>query len=364
MLAGNVAREAGKFEEARAHYLASLASGLDLGRHNVLGALASCRRYTDSADSEIKLFAKHLADTRYPLHSRASAGFALAKAQDNLADYAAAAKALREANGMVHATQAWDGAAWRAFVAARLRERLPAPPASAGGSFVPVFIVGVPRSGTTLTATLLARSTGARDRGELRALRYIADQLVAGGYLGGPSALREAADLYRRLAVQDDAPAALYLDQDPLNFRWLHVAAAMFPQARVVHLRRDRRDTALSLWSQDFAHPDLAFAYNFADMATFIDGHDAMMRHWAQSLSLPIFELDYETLVADTESSLVKLRDFIGAQRSVPGSERDLAPVQSASMWQVRQPIYATSVGRWKHYAPYVPELTWSAGEG
>lgn len=355
-LAGNTAREAGDFAKGRAHYLQALDAGIDLDRNHVLGALANTRRYTDAADAEIARFASHLADRRYSPRSRASAGFALAKARDDLGDYAAAAGVLRQANALGHAACPWSAAAWRDFVAARQRESV-APGGDAGDpGFVPVFIVGVPRTGTTLTATLLARATGAHDRGELRTLRFVADQLIAGHHLAERSALIEAADLYRKLAVQDDPPVRWYLDQDPLNFRYLHIAAAMFPDARVIYLRRDRRDTALSLWSQDFAHPDLGFAYDFDDIAAFIAGHDALMAHWKQALHVQVYELAYESLVADPNAALAHLRDFIGAPASAP-APADSAPVQSASVWQARQPVYRTSVGRWRAYAPYVPEL-------
>ena len=217
---------------------------------------------------------------------------------------------------------------------------------------MPVFVVGVPRSGTTLTASLLARATGARDRGGFRALRFIADQLISGGHLGNPSVLAEAANLYRMLAAQDDARATWYIDQDPLNSRYLDIAAAMFPQARMIHLRCDPRDTALSLWSQDFAHPGLAFAYDFDRIADFMDGHDALMWHWRHNLRLPIFELDYETLVGEPRPTLEALRDFIGAPpRDSQADDAGGAPVQSASVWQARQPIYSTSVSRWRNYA-------------
>jgi len=357
MLAGNVAREAGDFETARARYLAALDAGIDLDRHHVFAALANTRRYAEAADPEIEWFARHFAAARFNPRSRASAGFALAKAQNDLGDYAAAARTLREANAMVHAAWPWDGAAWRQFVVARAGERVTPAKAPAGRDFVPVFIVGLPRTGTTLTATLLARASGARDRGELRTLRFIADRLIGGGHLGSGAALAEAAGLYRALAVQDDAPATWYLDQDPLNFRYLHIAAAMFPQARVIHLRRDRPDTALSLWSQDFAHPNLGFAYDFGDMHACMAGHDALMRSWKQDLRLPIFELAYETLVGEPGDTLARLCDFIGAQPVATESAGEAAPVLSASVWQARQPVYKTSVGRWRAYAPFVPEL-------
>jgi tetratricopeptide (TPR) repeat protein len=357
VLSGHVAREAGDFEAARARYAAALGAGVDLDKHHVLGALANTRRYVDADDADIARFARHLADTRYSPRSRASAGFALAKAQNDLGDYGSASTTLRQANAMVLQVQPWDGAAWRRFVEMRGGGHVASVAESAGGDFIPVFIVGLPRSGTTLTATLLARASGARDRGEFRALRFIADQLLSGGYLGNPSALAEAANLYRTLVVQDDAPARWYIDQDPLNFRYLDIAAAMFPQARVIHVRRDLRDTALSLWSQDFAHPDMAFAYDFDDMAAYMEGHDALMRHWKQAFRTSIHELDYESLVTDTDATLSSLCDFIGAGVEKHGRSDESTPVQSASVWQARQPVYSTSIGRWRHYAPTVPEL-------
>jgi hypothetical protein len=130
----------------------------------------------------------------------------------------------------------------------------------------------------------------------------------------------------------------------------------MFPQARVIHLRRGRADTALSLWTQDFAHADLGFAYDFGDMRACMAGHHALLQHWQRTLPLPILELDYETLVDEPAATLARLGGFIGAQ---PGTHAaaEAAPVLSASVWQARQPVYRTSVGRWRAYAPFVPEL-------
>lgn len=364
VMAGHVARESGDFAAARAHYLAALDAGIDLERNHVLSALANTRRYTDASGPDLARCEAHLRNAAYSARSRASAGFGLAKIRNDLGDYAMAAKVLRDANAMVHGVQRWDGAAWRRFVEARMRDRVAPVDSPAGGTFVPVFVLGVPRSGTTLTASLLARATGARDRGEFRALRFIADQLSAGGHLQNPAALVEAANLYRSLAVQDDEPARWYIDQDPLNFRWLHIAAAMFPQARVIHLQRDPRDTALSLWSQDFAHADLAFAYDFGDIADFIAGEAALLRYWQHNLRIPIFDLDYETLVTEPETTLAALAAFIGAPLREPGVPDGNAPVQSASVWQARQPVYTTSIGRWLRYAAYVPELSRFAPRG
>lgn len=357
VLAGHTARESGDFETARARYLAALDAGVDLERHHVLGALMNTKRYTDATDDDIGRCARHFRNPTYSYRSRASAGFGLAKIQDDLGDYAAAARTLIEANAMVRTARRWEPAEWRRFVDCRHGERVARARGTGSADFVPIFIVGLPRTGTTLTASLLARTTPARDRGELRFLRYIADQLAAGGHLGATAALTEAAQLYRSQSRQDDAVTTWYMDQDPLNFRFLDIAAAMFPQAHVIHCRRDRRDTALSLWRQDFAHRDYAFAYDFADIASYSAGYDALMMHWRHHLPLPIHELHYEALVTDPQGTLASLRESIGIPVTEAGAESIRAPVQSASVWQVRQPIYSSSVGRWQAYLPYVPEL-------
>jgi hypothetical protein len=226
-------------------------------------------------------------------------------------------------------------------------------------AFVPIFVVGLPRSGTTLTATLLGGQSGVRNRGELRVLPYIASRLIEGGYLGDARVIGEAARLYFAQVRQDDEPATWYVDKNPLNFRYLHIVSAMFPLARIIHCRRSRRDNSLSLWGQDFAHPDLGFAYDFSDIADFAAGYDLLMRHWRQTLPIPIYDLEYETLVADPERILRELRDFIGVPSAASrhGSAPLCTPITSSSYWQARQPIYATSVGRWRRYLPFVPEL-------
>lgn len=358
VVAGNIARELGDFARARTHYLAALDANVDLNSWFVLGALAHTVHYSDAGHPDFAKFAAHFRNTACSARARASTGFGLAKACDDIGDYKSAAHVLREANAMVRAVLPWSSPAWDNFVEARTHERIARLRDATPPDFVPIFIVGLPRTGTTLTATRLAGNTGARDRGELRTLGFIAAKLIGGAHLGSTSAIAEAEELYRALARQDDAPATWYIDQDPLNFRYLHIVDALFPQARVIHCRRDPRDTALSLWSQDFAHPDCAFAYDFASIANYAAGHDRLMQHWQRSLSLRLHALDYETFVADPQGSLAALRVFIGARdvdAAAPSS--GATPINSASVWQARQPIYATSVGRWRNYAPFLPEL-------
>lgn len=356
VLAGHVAREVGDFERARRRYLAALDTGVDLNSSFVLGALANTLRYEAADHPDFARLRAHFRDGT-SARARAASGFGLAKACDDIGDRESAARVLREANALVHAVQPWSAADWRGFVARRQQEQVSHILAGASNDFVPVFVLGLPRSGTTLTATRVASHPRARDRGELRTLRFIANHLIQGNHLGDAEAIAEAAALYHAHARQDDAPVTWYIDQDPLNFRFLHILAAMFPQARVILCRRSPRDTALSLWCQDFAHADCGFAYGFADIADYMAGLNELLEHWQRTLPLPIHVSEYEDFVADPAGTLAQLRAFIGMEEAEVEAHAAPAPINSSSIWQARQPLYTRSVGRWRGYAPFVPEL-------
>lgn len=358
VVAGNLQRELGRFGSARAHYLAALKAQVDLDRWFVPGALASLQHYETRAHDDFARLAAHFLDTRYSLHSRATSGLGLAKAYDDIGDHERAASTLRKANGLLQQAQPWSRSAWSEWLEARRRALPPNAALKADPDFVPIFIVGPPRSGTTLVATRLASHPDVRDRGEFNGISFIADRLHAVDQCHDADALCEAAAFYRAHAIQDDPPVRWYVDKDPHNFRYLDLISAMFPNARIIHCRRGRADTALSIWSQGFARQHYGFASDLVAIADFFEGHDRLMQHWHASIALPIHTVDYETLVSDPETTLEALRQFVGLRRPVVTNAAG-APmtIASASLWQARQPIYTSSVGRWKNYVPHVPEL-------
>lgn len=362
-LAGNIEHELGHFEEAREHYLAALRAGVNVNEWFVLQALANTTRYTDSSHSDFALFASSLRDSALTPRARASVLFAFGKACDDIGDLARAASLLREANALARSTVAWSRNAWARFVASRLQAPLVGARGASEIGCVPVFIVGMVRSGTTLVANRLGRHPDVCNRGELPFMGYLAGELIGRGLVTDQAALVEASRIYLAHLRQDDAPAAWYLDKHPLNFRYLGQVATMFPQARVIYCRRNRRDNALSIWSQLFGHADNDYAYDFDDIAAFGEGCDRLMEHWRQQAVLPIHVVDYERLVERPEETLADIRAFLGLP---PGGEQDAADsakspdgstIGSASMWQARQPVYRRSVARWRRYAPFVPEL-------
>ncbi len=358
-LSGNLAQELGRFDEAQRYYRAAMVRGIDMNAWFVLHSLASVQRYQDPGHADFALLRTYAADPALTPRARAAVLFGLGKASDDVGDYATAARAWREANSLLHALDHWSRPRWNAWVAARLTavpsptRRLPAP------APCPIFIVGLPRTGTTLVAHWLAHHPQICNRGELPTLGFLAEGLAALDSNQRTPALEEAAAIYLAHLRRDDPPVPCYVDKNPLNLRYLDAVAAIFPQAQIIHCRRDRRDAALSIWSQSFAAKEYGFAADFADIAAFATGCEALMAHWQQVLPLPVHTVDYEQFVAGPRAAIDALLPQL-ALAPMDWTQTCAAatgPITSASQWQARQSVHTRSVGRWRHYAEYVPEL-------
>ncbi|MGD9850593.1 MAG: sulfotransferase [Nitrospirales bacterium] len=235
------------------------------------------------------------------------------------------------------------------------------------GTDQPVFIVGLPRSGTTLTEQILSAHPQMYGAGELRDLALLVKRpLQDEGDAPWQAALRltemssrEYAYDYLKALRATATPRRLRIsDKQPLNYFQLAFVALLFPNARVVHCRRGARDNALSIWMENF-NPDQRYATDFEDLAFFTAQERRLLAHWHEALPLPILDMQYEETVADLEGQARRLIEFLGVPwdpQCLDFHKHDRA-VQTPSRWQVRQPIYTGSVGRWHHYAEYLPEL-------
>jgi tetratricopeptide (TPR) repeat protein len=236
------------------------------------------------------------------------------------------------------------------------------------GTDQPVFIVGLPRSGTTLTEQILSAHPLLHGAGELPDLaRLAAISLEEDDAAPWQAALRLDDTMTGHRLAHEYLNALRYSaqphcrrisDKQPLNFFHLSFAALLFPNARVLHCRRDARDNALSIWMENFSG-DQTYATDFGDLAYFMTEYRRLMAHWRENLPLPILEIQYEDTVADLEGQARRIMTFL----KVPWDDRCLdfhtidRAVQTPSRWQVRQPIYTRSVGRWRQYRTYLPEL-------
>ncbi|MEE8444459.1 MAG: sulfotransferase, partial [Alphaproteobacteria bacterium] len=236
--------------------------------------------------------------------------------------------------------------------------------AGASDSEIPVFIVGMPRSGTSLIEQILASHPEVAGAGELMflgeavgRLRREADYPAA----PPPALARDVANGFLERLARAGGDARRITDKMPSNFMHAGLIAMLFPGARIIHTRRDPADTCLSCFFQNFAGTSLAFSYDLADLGHYYRQYSRLMEHWRQCLpDRPgLLEVDYEKLVGHQERESRRLIEFLGLDwsDSCLSFHETKRVVTTASHSQVRQPVYRTSVGRWKRYGDRLAPL-------
>lgn len=237
----------------------------------------------------------------------------------------------------------------------------------------PIFIVGMPRSGTSLAEQILASHEDVHGVGEREEITRISELL--GTRLGADLPYPECvpgltADIARAFAgeyiagVSADAPkGARITDKMPRNFMDIGLIRILFPRASIVHCQRDPLDTCLSCYVSDFGRRQ-KFSTDFADLGGYFHAYQDLMAHWEAVLEAPVYNLSYEKLVADPETEIPKLIDYCDLpwDENCLSPHRAARPVITASRWQVRRPIYKSSVSRGERYGAHLDGLRAALG--
>ncbi len=302
---------------------------------------------------------------------RMSMHFALGKAYLDTGDSAAALRHLDRGNAMKRAITAYDPDAthrWmeslaKAFSADLLKQFRGAGAASA----MPIFVLGMPRSGTTLIEQILASHAQICGAGELKAISRLVQQ--AGGMpyaLTGMTAERLTAmgeDYLARVAPLAQGKAHV-VDKMPANFLYAGLIHLILPHARIIHARRDPVDTCLSCYSKLFGG-EQAFSYDQTELGRFYRDYQTLMAHWRSVLPATHFiEVDYENVIDDIEREARRMLDFLGLpwEPACLDFHQTKRPVRTSSVNQVRQPVYKTSAGRWRQHAANLQPLLKALG--
>lgn len=241
-------------------------------------------------------------------------------------------------------------------------------PESTNQTNKPVFIIGMPRSGTTLTEQILASHPDVFGAGELSYIRGIATGIAEAS--GSPQpyplcmpainqAILDKCSFEHLQTLESLADGQPFItDKMPSNFMFLGLIERLFPNARILHCVRDPIDTCLSCYFQNFSRGQY-FSYNQSDLAFYYNQYKRVMAHWKSTLSIPIMDIPYEQMVDDQEHISRKMIEFIGLEwhpdcLDFHNSGRE---IRTASYDQVRKPVYSTSVKRWEKYQSHLVEL-------
>lgn len=233
----------------------------------------------------------------------------------------------------------------------------------------PVFIVGMPRSGTSLVEQILASHPEVSPYGELPDILNIVNQLIEQSNSSMPypvslskisgEQLNQLSNAYlKTISSSGDKKIRLATDKTPMNYYHLGLIEALFPRARVINCVRNPADICLSCYFQDF-YSHQPFSYNLKHLAEVYKNYEKLMQHWKRTLSIPVYDMDYEKLVNDPDNEIHSLIDFVGLKWNdrCMDFHKSKRIVATASYDQVRKPMYTSSVNRWENYKEYIGDL-------
>ncbi len=352
---GTILRTLGRLDEARQ----ALERAIELAprRAEFYRSLAEAKHFTndDPHRALLETLARDL--TSLPREDRVHLHFALGKVYDDLGEHERAFTHLLAGNAQKRGQLVYDEAAvlgrldrFRTLFSAEIM----AERAGQGEpSPIPIFIIGMPRSGTSLVEQMLASHPKVHGAGELGDFEAAVAALCGADGVPfdiGPAELRAIGAGYLARVTALAPWARRITDKMPANFRFAGLIHLALPEARIIHMRRDPVDTCLSCFSILFGG-DQPFAYDLGELGRYYAAYQRLMKHWRGVLPPGVMlDVDYETLVGDFEAQARRILAHCGLEwddacRDFHKTQR---PVHTASAVQVRQPLYRSSIGRWR----------------
>ncbi len=351
-LLGNLLTEYGRFEEARVCFERAIAiAPLLAGSYY---ELVRCRPVT-AEDGLPRQMEAALATPGLEPAQRQRVHLALGKAADDLGDYPLAMRHFDAADALRRASVPFDSAAFAREIdrmIARFTSEWIARASRLGSrEALPILILGMPRSGTTLVEQIVSNHPEVRAGGELHFWNQRGAAWLSSGTPDVPFPAEAAADYLA--ALRAIAPAAARItDKMPFNFLWAGLIHAAFPRAAILHCRRAAVDTALSIHQTHFS-PTLAFPTGGVELVEYFRGYRRLVNHWQSVLPADRWiEVGYEELTRAPEPQIRRIVAACG----LPWHDACLRPeinpraVRTPSKWQARQPVNGRSVARWRRY--------------
>jgi tetratricopeptide (TPR) repeat protein len=360
----------GKLADAELCFRKVLTLGEDVLICYSLLEISRLKRF-HSADADVQLIRACLAKPTLTEQQSIVLHYSLGKVYDDLGDYKLAWESFSRANTLQLVKSGFKTIELDSFYqkirALNTPQTLAKKRNPSTKEITPVFIVGLPRTGSTLLEHMLARHKDVAGAGELPYVGgEVADYFFARtqqyypDYLADmtPEQISEAANLYLKLLSQHSQGEPYVIDKLPANYQSIGLIYILFPNAKVINLRRNLADVALSVFKNYFAENEPYFC-DIREFEHYSKLYTEIMRHWQDSLPGFVYELSYEDLVGDPETTLRGVLEFCNIQwdDACIGQGHMNQPVKTLSSTQVRQPIYRSSTAHWKNYKEHLQWL-------
>lgn len=324
--------------------------------------LVQTKRFTEADRPTVERLRAELGNQNLHDAAQMTLHFALGKVFDDLGNYAGAIQHFDAAHAVLSQSTKLNRdelSTWVNRLIARFTPEMFAQRTEFGTpDELPLLIIGMPRSGTTLVEQIMTSHPAIAAGDELPFWVPYAEWSAEGlGFTA--QAAHEVAASYIALLRTIGPSAARVTDKLPFNFRRLGLIHLLFPNARIIHCRRNPIDTCLSIYATQF-RAKLDFIGSKGDLAFFYQQYARLMQHWRGVLPADRFlEIDYERLISDREAETKRMIAFTGLDwdDACLRPEGNARTIKTASAWQARQPVYATSVEKWRRYEPWLGEL-------
>ena len=294
-------------------------------------------------------------------HDRCQICFALAKVSQDLGDYASAFQYFAEGNALRKKQLGYDIKTdvelFANLKASYLKLATHIPPQKPQkGTIIPVFIVGMPRSGTTLVEQIVSSHPQVTGAGELGFISKFGSPLLSGSGVLNHHSLQLFREQYLSAIGERSGGNVLVTDKMPQNFRFLGLISLALPEARVIHVRRNPAAVCWANYAQYFSRRSLGYLYSMDDILAYYQLYTDLMAFWERSLAINIYDVDYELLTEKQEQETRRLIDQLNLEwdDACLSPENNDRRVATASNLQVREKIYQGSSERWKRYRPYL----------
>jgi len=370
----NILKSQGEMDEAISLY----EEALKINPSNVQAHYNLSRtRKAKSDHKEIARLESMLEAPDLPKPEKVNIHFSLGKIYDDLGRHDDAFKQYKEGNSLDERASPFNPKAHKALVERLKRvfnkQRFARCQGFGSESKAPVFVVGLPRSGTTLIEQVLAGHPDVFGAGELDQISRLINAIPA--EISGSAPYPESAgDLDAVTACRLGESYITYtkglsggslrtVDKMPANFMHLGFISLMLPNARIIHSRRQPMDSCLSCYFQHFTTP-MPFSNDLKSLGQYYQGYENIMDHWRKMLPLEILDVQYEDMIFKHEETCRRIVDFCGLEwdKACLQFQKSKQAVKTASSWQVRQPLYGTSVARWRKYESSLAPLKESLG--